>query len=455
MISLDNYIIRESNDPVSDDAILYKIAKYKFNSQRHLRTANTGGTNTFQRIIDKYDIDKDNPRPGLIRWARAVTPKLLPDKEEIIHRKDWHLSQLNGETELQLMHPDYVIILNYILKHHKRKHDILTIFECSNSKPYAASKVLSGHYTTKYGVFTDFACMSNPGVIPMEYSQFYPYRFDEWDHGAECDDIAHKYCVVNEYRFLNYVKALGYKHVIILMQNPHTQICFDKALKEDADGCSKWLHIVSDKRFRTELDKRYLKTFNNNEGLVITRMMEMDYTHRQYEKHLRQLVDNKEDFDELVKLIIDKDSDGIKQWNREHGWKPYEYEKGIEGAVAPKTKSGTVPSGFKTWLDDKLESVAIKEKPEKLRESGIYFTVLDYMLEFFGDKAIDDPDTTYWAIKEVLDKNDKIKGFSDYCYYIKEPVEKFNISLKDIQKEADKLKIIQLKLKQQKATFNN
>ena len=96
MINLYQYKF-ESSNPTSDEAILYKIGKYKFNSRRNSLSDET---------LKKYDINKDNPRSGIIRWMKDVTAKLLPDNEEIIHRKHWDLDSLIGETEKQLMHLD-------------------------------------------------------------------------------------------------------------------------------------------------------------------------------------------------------------------------------------------------------------------------------------------------------------------------------------------------------------
>lgn len=450
--------ISESLNPTSDESILYKIGKYKFNANQTIRS---NGSNALQNAIKKYKIDKDNPRAGLIRWAKAVTPKLLPDDEEIIHRKDWDLDSLNGETEKQLLHLDYWNINQYILQNHKRKHDILTIFECSTAKPYASNKVLKNNYLDKYGAFTDFACMSNPGVIPLEFSQFYPFRFDEWDHGAENEDIANKYCIVNKYRFLNYIKKLGYKYVIVLMQNPHTQICFDAAYKENLDGCKDWLHIVTDKDFWRKAKRKYLSKFDNNMGLLIQRLTTQPYTRESYQRTLKSLlnVDDKKKFEELLGYIKDEDKNAIKKFNNENGWKGIDYEKGIKNAdfkrMTPEnavTKSKV--NDYKKFVEKEIKKIIEEIKDdsiEKYYKNKIYNTVLDWLLKYHENKYINDPDTEYWNMKTALDGIPELKCFCEYCYYIVELCEKFDIKEKQIKEEANKLKLIQLKLKQQKA----
>ena len=135
MITLYEYIndicnICEKSNITSDNAIYYKIGKYRFNwganRKRH------------PALIKKYNISASDPRPGLIRYAKDTSAKLLKDKDEVIHRDKWDLDGLNGETEFQLLHPDYWTLEQFILKDFKRKRDILTIFECSNIKPYSS-----------------------------------------------------------------------------------------------------------------------------------------------------------------------------------------------------------------------------------------------------------------------------------------------------------------------------
>lgn len=451
---------------LSDEDILYKIGKYKFNANQTIRSS---GSNVLQNIIKKYNIDKDDPRPGLIRWAESVTPRILPDNEEIIRRVYWDLDSLNGETEKQLLHLDYWTIGQYILQNHKRKHDILTIFECSTAKPYASNKVLKSNYLDKYGLFTDFACISNPGIIPLEYSQFYPYRFDEWDHGAEKNDIAKKYRIVNKYRFINYVKKLGYKHVIVLMQNPYTQLCINDAFDENINNCKDWLHIVTNDEFWKEAKLRYLPHFNNNMGLLIQRLLLQTYTRECYRSVLRDCLNDSDKviFDELIKLMDNinpkskKDREKIKDFNIQHGWEPLDYLHGIKNvSVKRMTSKNAVDSNkvnkYKTFIKNEIKYLIENYNPhiKKYHESGVYNTVLDWVLKYFNGSYIEDPDTEYWNMKAALDEVDELECFCEYCYYIKYIYDKFSLSKENLEYEANKLKIIQLNLKHKQADFN-
>lgn len=197
MKSLSEYLFEQA--PVSDDAILYRVGmhKYKWSKPRQ------------ESWNKKYNISKNDPRKGIIRMAKDLLVKPLKSEQEVISRKDWDLDGLIGESEKQLLHPDYWTMQQYIYDVHKKKHDVLVVFECSNAKPYSKQSVAKNNFFEKYDYFCDFACISNPGVIPLEYSHFYPYRYDEWDHYAEEEDIADKYVKVNIARIIHYVEKNG------------------------------------------------------------------------------------------------------------------------------------------------------------------------------------------------------------------------------------------------------
>lgn len=63
--NLSEYIKKSDNigKGISDDALYYRIGKYKFNWISGDRK---------KIIIDKYNIDEDDLRPGIIRWMRDV-----------------------------------------------------------------------------------------------------------------------------------------------------------------------------------------------------------------------------------------------------------------------------------------------------------------------------------------------------------------------------------------------
>ena len=118
MISLLNYIreniITESKSPTSDNAIWFRLGIHKYLWSKPSQ----------EKWNKKYNISKTDPRPGIIRMAKDIMVKPLKSEQEVIGRGDWDLDGLIGESEKQLLHPDYKIMF-YIVCHQKQLSKIL------------------------------------------------------------------------------------------------------------------------------------------------------------------------------------------------------------------------------------------------------------------------------------------------------------------------------------------
>lgn len=457
MISLYNYIkentITESKSPTSDNAIWYRLGIHKYLWSKPSQ----------EKWNRKYNISKTDPRPGIIRMAKDIMVKPLPSEKEVIGRANWDLDGLIGESEKQLLHPDYWTMQQYIYDVHKRKSDVLTIFECSNAKPYSTQSIVKNIFLEKYDYFTDFACISNPGIIPMEFSHFYPYRYDEWDHYAEEPDIAQKYCDVNIARVLHYVKELGYKHVLVVMQNDHPQTLFNQMIKDNIDNCKDWLHIVTNDNFRKSYHASADKKFGGR-GLAVQRMQSSPALRERYESVLHKYIDSskEEDWKELMKILDkiygDEKSAGkseLEEWREERELKPYDTSAGKVKAFKRMSPDSNVDSkkvsSYTKFIEqycDELEDRIKKAKSSEEYHKNIAFTVLDLLLLYWENKTLKDPDTEYWNMKAALNKfkNEDIVGLKDfdYCYYFKSGLDSCEISEDDLMKHLDKLQVIQI-----------
>lgn len=447
MKSLFNFLFEAA--PKSDNTIYYKIGLNKFNWLTGSRK---------DKAISDYNIRGDHFRQGIISYAKNVMVPILPDNEEIIHRDKWDLPGLIGETEKQLMHPDYWTMTEYILSKHKKKHDILTLFECSNSKPYSSNRSIRKNFLEKYGVFTDFASISNPGIIPMEYSHFYPYRYDEWDHFAEKEDIANKYVKVNASRFLHYVKTLGYKHVFVIMQHPAPQTALKWLHDNDIEGCSKWLTLVIDGQFRTNIESKYQRKFGNK-GLVITRMINFPEIREHYETLLKKELNekDKEKLEELQDILKNykgnTKKEKIKEFNEKNGYEGIDNTKGTSDTFKNLSEDDTdskmvseYSKYVKKFNDELPERIKSLGKSKDYHDNRIYFTVLDLLLDYHKDQdIIDDPDTRYWSMKAAIEKlnNSDLINVWEYMYYYKSSLKELGIKEEDLIKESDKLGITQ------------
>lgn len=258
---------------MTDKEILIKLMKIKLDWT---------GTTAHKIFKRKYGISHRVADDGLIYdYALKRLHPILPEDEEIIKRSDWDLDGLVGQTEKQLFHPHYDILKEHIFNNHKRQHDILVIFECSNAKPYNSNKVLNW-YMKKYKDVADFACISNPGIIPMEYSNYYPYRYDEWDHFKETKEIEDLYVKVNTERFFEYVKHFGYKEVIVCMQHPRPRRLFDEM-------SNPHIHLVIDNAFQQMMFDKYIPVFGHK-GLIYSRMLVMRETKNRFDEIISKLI---------------------------------------------------------------------------------------------------------------------------------------------------------------------
>lgn len=443
--------LNESSDsPTSDNSIYYKIGLHKWHWAEHFKSR-------FNAINRKYNIHGSHKRAGIIAYAKDVCTKILPSSQEIISRDKWDLDGLIGETEYQLMHPHYWTLTSWILKTHKRKCDVLTIFECSNSKPYVVSRIREKLFLNKYRAFSDMACISNPGIIPLEHSQYYPYRYDEWDHFAEKPDIAKKYTWVCAARFLAYVKKLGYKHVVVMMQTPYTQEWAQMLYDNNIEGCKDWLHIVNDPAFDKKILAKYKSKYNNAAGLTHMRMLQFPETIDRYRMLLKQSLDadGKKDFEELMKILkIDSKTEReekLAEFNKEHDVEPYEPEKGTSDTFglldADKATTQAKVKEYESYVKKCLEKLpdAYEEAKEEKQwhKHRVVFTVLDLLMDKNDDKLIDDPDTEYWnmwkAVHNLCDNNKEIERLNSYCYCYKPLMD--DLDKKAVQKYTNKLGI--------------
>lgn len=453
-MDLNEYIsnlILESD--TSDDSIWYRVGKYQYDFKP------PKAREVLDRNWHLNPSDKKSFRKNIIKWQKATQYPLLKDSDEIIHRSKWDLDGLCGETEKQLFHPDYQTVANYIMKNVKRQHDVLTVFECSNSKPYFTSNLIRTNYLNKFNIFTDFAAMSNPGIIPHNCSHFYPYRFDEWDHGAENDDIAEKYIRVNIERFLTYKKELGYKKVVVIMQNPHTQLLFDRIIDENIEGAKDWLYIVTSKELHKKVERNHLSEFKGSTGLMRMRMLSFGEVHEAYEKALGKALSSEEDKEKLKKvseLVNDPDISTQKRTKalRELGVKDYEefiyrpsrefVDKYADDDDDDVNESQQEFESFVNKYLDKIKSNKFdKNDTSNWHKDRLYFTTCDVLLAYYDGKRIDHPDDRYWELESVLKKHGELTNFKEYCWYITDKISDVGVTEQDLKDHSKKVGVTQ------------
>ena len=427
MKTLQDFILEQRGDIISDNAVYYKIAMHKYKRPQ------------VKPYWDKdYNINNlsgPDKRKALIKAIKDKTPRILQDQRELIPRKYWDLTSLIGETEKQLMSQDYYTMMKYMRENNKRQHDILTIFECSNDKPYCDMSVRKRLYLDKYRVFTDYCSGTAFGVVPFEYSMYYPFRYDEWNHTLEQEDILEKYTYVSKCRFLSYFKAMGYKKCVVAMQHLQNQKFLYEIWRDNIDNAKDWMYIVNTpEQFKKYCDK-LLPKFNNNKGMVITRLQTNPMFYERYQKLLKKCLDadQRKDFDKLLEIldIYGGSDDTLKL-------RPFKSD-------IDRDKVNSYKEYFKKFLENVPKEYDSALKDEKYHKHFIIFSILDVLMKKWDKKILEDIDVEYYnlkkAIEETLSNNkDYIKlDWFIYCY--KPLVDE--LGLEKVQRYTDELGMTQ------------
>lgn len=274
-------ILEEEGGPKTDDAVYYVLGKHIWDYLTHFKK-DKKEKKAQDNYRKKYGIDDDNPRAGLIKFAKHELYPIEDDKDEIIHRKRWDLKGISGETKKQIDHPHFEEMRKWFFDNYKPKHDLLVIFPCANKKPYFENHLYKW-FIERYKDAVDFAYVSNPGIIPNEYANHYPYRYYEWeerheDHKPNSDEqgpLMDYYDAVLQERFVAWVKHFKYKKVFICCPNPYVENFAVDAKEENDGGIANKIVILTDKAFTNEMMKKYDRTYHGNVGMLYTRMLNL------------------------------------------------------------------------------------------------------------------------------------------------------------------------------------
>lgn len=465
----------------SDDSIYYRLAKnmWAWNARR-------SNPESLKRAISKYGITQDNPRRGLVRWFKDNYPPIPDGSREIIKRNKWDIEGLVGQTENQIMHPHYDEIVRYHCAHPDKRHDVLIIFECSNKKPYNddSSKI---PYLRLFDDCCDFA-NANYGLIPYAFCEYYPYRYDEWDHYAEGEYGSWWYREVSKINFKIFMDAWGYKRAVVVMQNPHPRMFLKQIKEENLFGWGDKLDFVTDDAFDKEIKEKYSSVFGGT-GLIVTRMMGLPETKMKTAKLVKKALEEvnapQEQIDRVAEIYkvmnkAYKSNDSLGKALKAAGlstkrayaeW-PYgkkdddDNEKDIKEAryVSLKPICEASQQDFQSKLTklqkelDDLDVEKIKEqKVEKdmgeinlVKNPDDLYTIYQWawpcgkLLYWMMDKKLDVTlQKDYDTLKAFMKKQSDWGCINEYFFYYKPLVEKMGWKEKDVYEAALKIHFIE------------
>lgn len=287
------YSVDNAGDNTSDDALLYRVGFYNLNWKPK---------ESQEKIIKKYNIRGDHFRQGIIQWQREASYPLLPDDLEIVHRKDWELDILNGVSLDALYHKHYTMWFDNMYKNYKPKHKVLTVFECSNKKPYCYTQV-NKYYVLRFAEFTDFASIAY-GIIPWDFTNMYPVRWDEWDHYSEDPYMAYCYAEATKKGILEFHKRFPeYEKIIFVCQNNKPQRPANELWEDNTDNFRDWAVILTDDDFRKSLRRSFKPDDRGGEGIMIQRTLILAFTKKKYAELLAKQYKDQETKDLIMKRL--------------------------------------------------------------------------------------------------------------------------------------------------------
>ncbi|MEA1925088.1 MAG: DUF5591 domain-containing protein [Candidatus Altiarchaeota archaeon] len=145
---------------------------------------------------------------------------------------------LSGVGERYLTHPHFEVWQDYILRWYQPPSwkKTLLFLPCSYTKPYSRSRTHRGIIN----VLRDYkeiheVMLSNAGVVPREFEDYYPFNSYDWDESKETGEIKQRYIEVTGDRIMRYLKAHGghYRRVFCFLDYESESL---KALKGACDG---------------------------------------------------------------------------------------------------------------------------------------------------------------------------------------------------------------------------
>ncbi|MFN3528161.1 MAG: DUF5591 domain-containing protein, partial [Candidatus Altarchaeaceae archaeon] len=162
------------------------------------------------------------------------TFKFIPKFPENLQKK------LVGVGEEFLTHPYYEIWQDYLCRWYKRDENkyIVLFLPCSAKKPYSESethKKISSVLKKFESEIIDkihLVVISSPGVIPIEFENFYPFNSYDWNEKEENDLIKERYIEVTKERIKRYLNAQKYKKIFCFLRYTETYKALEKACNE-------------------------------------------------------------------------------------------------------------------------------------------------------------------------------------------------------------------------------
>jgi archaeosine synthase len=185
--------------------------------------------------LDKKEFDK-----AVGKWKKdrnieldfqnyAFVPKIPKERQEFI----------KGVGIACLDHPHYNVWQDYFVRFYERpkEKDIALFLPCSYRKPYSGSRTHKEIYEAikEAKIFPRLhrIVLSSPGVIPFEFSDYYPFNSYDWPEWLETTKVKRDYIKFVKARVKAYLKTHKYKRYLCYFKySAETYIALKEACKE-------------------------------------------------------------------------------------------------------------------------------------------------------------------------------------------------------------------------------
>ncbi len=119
---------------------------------------------------------------------------------------------LSGVGERYMTHPHFEVWQDYILRWYSPPagKKTLLFLPCSYAKPYSRSRTHKGiiNVLREHSGIHE-VMLSNAGVVPREFEDYYPFNSYDWDESKETGEIKQRYIEVTKERIRRYLKTHG------------------------------------------------------------------------------------------------------------------------------------------------------------------------------------------------------------------------------------------------------
>ncbi|NPA38206.1 MAG: radical SAM protein [Candidatus Nanohaloarchaeota archaeon] len=200
----------------------------------------------FKEIVKNY---QNHPKVEIYEQDYIIYPHFSEEyKEKAKH-------EIKGATIQNLTHPYYEVWQDFISRFYKlpaiKKYALF--MHCSYRKPYSRSqthrKIIS--YLQKLGKkYAEIhqLIISNPGVVPREFEDKYPFNAYDWPEYEETEEIKKAYVEVNAKRIENYLRNHQYEKIFVYLKPGSESLkAFEIAAKKLR---LNWINVLDEGRWK-------------------------------------------------------------------------------------------------------------------------------------------------------------------------------------------------------------